>query len=222
MQQVAYYDTRWQERPVITKLALLRAGTILGELSNLPVTRPTMLDLGCGTGWFTAMVQDIGPAMGVDQAVTVARDRYPALTFLQADLECWTPNISPVDVVISQEVIEHLENQQHYIDAAAAALKPGGYLLLTTPNARVTYGLANEEWRRKHLTQPIERHLTPGQLKSLIAMRFDVIRLFSIHAGVGNRHIFRVLHSHVAKPLRPWLLRQLFGLHLVVVARKRG
>ncbi len=221
MQQIAYYDSRWQDRPVITKLGLLRAGAIFSELSRLPLKQPTIIDLGCGTGWFAAMLHDVGPTIGVDQAISVARARYPHLTFFQADLERWMPDGPSSDVVVSQEVIEHLRDQDHYLAAAAAALKPGGFLILTTPNARVTQFLASDAWRLNNLKQPIENHLTPRRLRALVSQHFDVLSLQSIHPDLGDRLVMRPFRSRLMRPLQPWLLRRLLGLHLVIVARKK-
>jgi 2-polyprenyl-3-methyl-5-hydroxy-6-metoxy-1,4-benzoquinol methylase len=221
-EQVAFYDQRWQGRPFIPKLALLRVGAILTELSALPVAAPRMVDLGCGTGWFTAMVQDLGSVTGIDQAVSVARQRYPHLSFHEADLERWVPDLPPGDVVFSQEVIEHLRDQRHYLDVAAALLKPEGYLILTTPNAKVTRGLTTDAWQRKHLTQPVENHLRPNELIALVSERFKVLKVRTIHPGVGRRHVFRILHCNAARFLRPALLRQMYGLHTVLVAQKRS
>lgn len=58
--------------------------------------------------------------------------------------------IGPFDVVVAGEVIEHLGAPQALFEFAAAVLRPGGILVITTPNpynlSRVFAGLRGEVW----------------------------------------------------------------------------
>lgn len=67
----------------------------------------------------------------------------------------------------------------------------------------------------------MERHLTQQQLRSLVESRFDILRVKTIAPGVGREHVFKILHSSKMSFLWPTSLRLGYGLHMVLVARKR-
>jgi SAM-dependent methyltransferase len=57
--------------------------------------------------------------------------------FVCADLNGdFASSIAPqsLDAVVAVEIIEHLENPRNLVRQAMLALKPGGYLFMTTPN----------------------------------------------------------------------------------------
>jgi 2-polyprenyl-3-methyl-5-hydroxy-6-metoxy-1,4-benzoquinol methylase len=99
----------------------------------------SLLDLGCGNGALTAKVASLVPrCIGVDfsaSGVEIASRRYPVAQFrcnpmsqsLDADLK------GTFDIVIAVEVVEHLLLPRELFERAREALKPGGYLLVTTP-----------------------------------------------------------------------------------------
>src|SRR2546427_2680858 len=63
---------------------------------------------------------------------------------------------SSFDVILMIEVIEHLDDPAAYVSASLRLLRPGGCLLLTTPNLRGLSGrLRGDAWRvvaDEHLT----------------------------------------------------------------------
>ncbi len=229
-EQKAYYDARWDSEVGVNSLQIERCVAILAELWRLGLKAPRILDLGCGNGWLTSILSHFGDAVGVDLSAASATRRYPHLTFYEADLTRWHPSIERFDVITSQEVIEHIEEQKDFINVAADLLNPGGYLILTTPNARIT-AACSEEWRKAWLRQPVENVITARSLRSLLATRFSVLRLTSITTGVGETLFYRainspklcaVLRNFGLLPIYDSAIKEMkFGLHLLAVARKR-
>lgn len=94
------------------------------------------LDLGCGPGFTTELLRDaLAPqrVVGVDASpafVQEARRRAPTLEFVQHDvLELPFPT-GPADLVYARFLVSHLSEPARALGAWAAALRPGGRLLL--------------------------------------------------------------------------------------------
>jgi 2-polyprenyl-3-methyl-5-hydroxy-6-metoxy-1,4-benzoquinol methylase len=197
----AYYDQRWGKEDKANLWAMQRASLILRELSNLGIKQPRVFDMGCGTGWMTEILAQFGDASGLDVAPAAAQRFHPELTFYGVDDDV----SEPFDVVLSQEVIEHVEDQPAYLDRAASLLHPGGYLILTTPNAKVSLR------HRELLIQPVENHLTSNQLRHHLERHFEVQSLYSFFYGYAPNVPYR-LQMRFGR----WLNA---GLHLMAVAR---
>ena len=99
--------------------------------------RGSIVDVGCGTGQLREFLGDLPVAYaGVD---AMRYDGYPpAAAFYAADL-----NHQPIpladgaaDVAVSLETIEHLENPRAFCRELLRIVKPGGWLLVSTPNQR--------------------------------------------------------------------------------------
>jgi 2-polyprenyl-3-methyl-5-hydroxy-6-metoxy-1,4-benzoquinol methylase len=199
----AYYRDRWLTETKANLWAMSRASAILAELALIGIHNPKTLDFGCGTGWLTEILSQFGEAAGVDLAPEEARRRYPHLSFHLANA---VPP-GPFDVVVSQEVLEHADDQPGYLDAAYRVLRPGGYLILTTPNAKVSL---HHPWL---MIQPVEKHLTRSQLKALLLDRgFSILKLYSFFHGYARRVPFRV-QMRLGRLLNT-------GVHLMAVARR--
>jgi SAM-dependent methyltransferase len=232
--QRKYYNERWQQSAYINRLKLERCIAILESLKSLRITEPEIIDLGCGTGWLSSILAHIGPTVGVDLsdvAVGSARLRYPYVEFIQADIQHWDhTETGPFDVVVSQEVIEHFTDQQQHLRLAFELLRPQGFLILTTPNAR-TFAAMPEEQRKSWSGQPIENLLDRKALRRLAEPYFDVLTLRTIIPSYGSKGIYRFFSSGRIKRLSKELrldnvietvrLRMGLGLHLVFVAQKK-
>ena len=78
----------WQERKTLNEWTARRAEVMLDIIRSLRLERPKFLDLGCGRGWFTARLAELGEATGVDlspEAIAAARSEYPGIEFLKRE-----------------------------------------------------------------------------------------------------------------------------------------
>src|SRR5712692_9074059 len=67
--QRQFWDRHWQDwedRKVLNAWTERRAKEILRVIQQLPLKQPKILDLGCGRGWFTERLADLGEAHGID------------------------------------------------------------------------------------------------------------------------------------------------------------
>ena len=104
-----------------------------------------ILDVGCGDGFATGVAAARAarppsrrPSHRSAPSLRKARDAGVAV--LRAGLDTRLPIRSDsVDVVIMSEVIEHLVDTDSAVEEAHRVLKPGGSLLLSTPNLAAWY-----------------------------------------------------------------------------------
>lgn len=97
-------------------------------------TGARILDAPCGSGALAAALAERGfAAVGADLDTEAAAMLGPA--FSQVNLNESLPwKEQTFDAVFSTEGIEHLENHFSFLREICRILKPGGVLLLTTPN----------------------------------------------------------------------------------------
>ena len=96
-----------------------------------------ILDVGCGLGNFLLMARAAGAdVVGCDlspEACEFANNRL-GITVRQSDLSSCMTSVGDVDAVVMRDLIEHPVEPLIDIQAACTVLKPGGLLLLHTPN----------------------------------------------------------------------------------------
>lgn len=96
-------------------------------------------ELGCTTGWLAQELTAVGRVTGVDpdrERIAQARERYADVQFEEGDLLTWQPR-RQFDLVVSSEVIEHLTDKRAYVETLRRITKPGGWVLMTTPNKKL-------------------------------------------------------------------------------------
>jgi SAM-dependent methyltransferase len=128
---VGYLARNFAETEGENRAAILRA--------LLPKPGGLVVDLGCGDGVFTVDVaRRVGArrTVGVEFVDSIAdRARDAGVEVIVADLGERLPlDDESVDVVHSNQVIEHLARTDHFLAEIRRILKPDGYAVISTNN----------------------------------------------------------------------------------------
>jgi SAM-dependent methyltransferase len=158
----ALYESFWEEVPDFSRHnpgACHRRRLILDLVSQLQFA--SALDVGCGDALLLRFLRrarpDIGSLAGADLSPSqVARNRLrsPEMDFYVLDVERGMLD-RRFDLVLSSEVIEHLDDPRSALTHLAAMVKAGGWLLITCPTGRM---YATEE-HFGHVRHPSSREL---------------------------------------------------------------
>jgi 2-polyprenyl-3-methyl-5-hydroxy-6-metoxy-1,4-benzoquinol methylase len=99
----------------------------------------SLLDAGCGAGWLSERLTPFGSVVGTDLADDVlerARSRFPSVRFVAGDI--MTVDVGhDFDVIVSLDVLSHVEDQSAFLTRLASLLRSGGRLLIATQNRPV-------------------------------------------------------------------------------------
>jgi SAM-dependent methyltransferase len=150
-------------------------------------TDALVLEAGCGEGYGADLLAGVARrviAVDYDEpAVAHVRARYPAVDVLRANLVSLPVRSGAVDVVANFQVIEHLWDQVGFLAECRRVLRPGGILLITTPN-RLTFSPGLDVPLNPFHT----RELAAGELRELlVAAGFTVEFLGGLRHGARLR-----------------------------------
>ena len=200
-EQRSFWNWHWQNietRKVLNDWTERRAQEMLALIRGLSLSNPRILDFGCGQGWFTERLADLGEAHGIDlstEGIEAARLRRPDINYTAGSIYDSPLPTSFFDILISSEVIAHVEDQSRYVERAAQVLRPGGYLIITTGNKFVMDRLGDVGWNVQP-PQHIARQLSRRQLKALLTSAgFTVLKSLTAIPH-GHRGILRIVNSY--------------------------
>ncbi len=101
-----------------------------------------VLEAGCGEGYGADLLADLARhVIGLDydeSAVAHVKARYPRVEMRHGNLAALPLPDGAVDVVVNFQVIEHLWDQAQFVAECLRVLRPGGVLMMSTPN-RITF-----------------------------------------------------------------------------------
>lgn len=110
-----------------------------------------VLDLGCGDGFWSEKLKQIGYQV----VSSDAEKKYPDCRIIDANLPLPFPD-NVFNLIWSLDVIEHLASPQNIIQEIKRVLKPEGAFILTTPNSYFwlysiskIFGLSPKDMQRK-------------------------------------------------------------------------
>jgi len=182
-----------------------------------------LLDVGCGSGNLWAFVcKKFDRYIGVD---IVQYEGFPKeAEFISCNLESYKiPLIdSLADVVCSIETIEHLENPRAFMRELVRLTKPGGWILVTTPNqlsllSKLTFLLKNQFNAFQEKTGLYPTHITA-------LLEIDLVRMATecglVHIQIDYSHEGRIPFASWHWPNKLGFYGQAFSDNVCLVARK--
>ncbi len=137
------------------------------SVMKLPFTPDgRLLDIGCGVGKFIEMMSDLGwKAEGLDtDPLVVENCRARGLRAKEGTLEKQGYPDNYFDAITLKHVIEHIYDPIRLIKECHRILKPGGKLVLLTPNLE---SLGHKKFRHLWLGLDAPRHLIVFTAKTL-------------------------------------------------------
>jgi SAM-dependent methyltransferase len=170
-----------------------------------------VLEAGCGEGYGADLIADVANrviALDYDEAtVAHVRARYPRVDVRHGNLAALPLPDGSVDVVVNFQVIEHLWDQAQFVRECLRVLRPGGTLLMSTPN-RITFSPGLDTPLNPFHT----RELNAAELTELLTGEgFGIEGVYGVFHGprlaeVDARHGGSVIDAQVARAVAgaPW------------------
>ena len=170
-----------------------------------------VLEAGCGEGYGADLIASAARrVVAVDyDAATVdhVRARYPRVEVLTANLTSLPLPERSVDVVVNFQVIEHLWDQPQFVAECFRVLRPGGLLLVSTPN-RITFTPGSDTPVNPFHT----RELNAAELGELLTGGgFEIDGVHGVFHGpalieMDDRHGGSIVDAQIARALAeaPW------------------
>jgi SAM-dependent methyltransferase len=169
-------------------------------------TGAVVLEAGCGEGYGADLLAGGAAAvlaLDYDAPTTahVAR-RYPGIGVARANLVALPVRDGGCDAVVSLQVIEHLWEQERFLRECRRVLRPGGELLVSTPN-RITFSPGRDTPLNPFHT----RELSAPELAGLVAgAGFVDVRVLGLRHGprlreLDARHGGSVVDAQIAVAL---------------------
>jgi len=135
--QTHWPDPGWGDQNRPEKAAAIF--TTLRLMTGLDFANSYWVDVGCGCGEIAAhLAPQVGRMTAIDpspwQRWLTLKEAHPNLEFIQGDYTGDYPEPDSVDVVVCNQVYEHVPDPEALIGFIHRILKPGGYAYFAGPN----------------------------------------------------------------------------------------
>ncbi|QNL51420.1 class I SAM-dependent methyltransferase [Olivibacter sp. SDN3] len=151
----------------------LRMVKRLSVAKNHPLT---LIDFGCGEKPYYDIINPlVDQYIGVDLSINPLADHH-----IDLDSKTTLPDQS-ADIILSNQVLEHVDSPEGYLKEAWRLLKPGGTLILSTHGYWYYHPTPNDYWRwtsaglRKLIE---EQHFDIDQFIGLLGLSASGLQLF--------------------------------------------
>ena len=136
------------------------------------VSHGRILEVGCGYGYFLQCALDAGyDAYGIDlspSAIKWAATRHPGRVFCGLLEEVPGIQEQQYDVIFGSHLIEHLTTPGDFLASASRLLKPGGLVVLVTPNIKsVLSRVSGSRWVSYKIPEHVS-YYDPGTITTLL------------------------------------------------------
>jgi len=140
----------------------------------------TVLEIGSGEGYGMELAPIADKYIAVDKYDTYISDELKGendITFIQTEVPPLKDVAdNSVDFAVTFQVIEHIQNDELFLKEIKRVLKPGGKLIMTTPNVKMS--LTRNPW---HI-----REYSPEQMGNVLKSVFEN---FELKGVFGNKKV---------------------------------
>ena len=138
----------------------------------------TVLEIGCGEGYgISELVKFSEKYIGVDKFDTFISEEIKKnndIVFHKMEIPpLLNIEANSIDFVVTFQVIEHIQDDHYFLKEIFRVLKPGGKLLLTTPNKLMS--LSRNPW---HI-----REYTPFEMKDILSKYFAKTQVNGVYGN---------------------------------------
>ena len=174
------YNKYESRNPIVRRLVAGFERSLRSLLAPIGPVR-TVLEVGCGEGYVTAMLASALPEarlLATDvspEIVEIARRQQPGIEFEVCSIYD-VAALGTWDLVVACEVFEHLDDPQRALDAMAAAAR--GHVLVSVPREplwRILNVARGSYWQALGNTHGHLQHWGRRSLSAFLATRFDVV-----------------------------------------------
>jgi len=137
------------------------------KIEELTVSRKdfVLVDFGCGDMPYRTVIEPhVGKYLGVDLEMNPKAEHH-----IGFDSKTTLPD-NYADIILSNQVLEHVDTYEGYLQEALRILKPGGSIILTTHGYWFYHPTPNDYWR----------WTSAGLRKIIEAERFEIISFSGI------------------------------------------
>jgi SAM-dependent methyltransferase len=194
--------------------------SIFAYLEAAKLVKGNVLEIGTGSGYGVKYMAPV-----VTKFVTVDKFKcdvdfkeHPNVEFIQQTVPPFTGiKDNSFDFVVTFQVIEHIQNDDLYVKEIARVLKPGGKLIVTTPNR--TMSLSRNPW---HI-----REYKPQQLIDLLNRHFRSVDAKGVYGNQTVMNYYQKNKESVQRIMRFdvlnmqwWLPRQVLQVPYDIMNRR--
>jgi SAM-dependent methyltransferase len=181
---------------------LEKAGRYVRQVEGLrrycgapPHSTPSLLDVGCGYGYFRWAAGEAGWAhRGVEVsgfAASAAQDMFGFDSFVGELEEFAATGPGDYDVITMWDVLEHVQDPVAFLELARSLLTPAGQLFVRTPNLaaleREVFGAEYHSFKAEHLWYFGPRGLTTALHAAGLSTRFMTTEAHLLQGFLGSR-----------------------------------
>ena len=185
-----------------------------------------VVDAGCGEGFGTRHLTEVARSVtGIDyssDAVDACKRTWqaPNLSFRQVDLTNPGEFNEAFDLVLNFQVLEHIQDSLPFLKGLRERLRPGGTLMLTTPNRLKSFS-ENPYHVREYTAEELEALLGGvfGQVEILGMHGNDKVVAFDRGRERAVRRILRLDPLGIRNMLPSWLVNAAFARLALLVRR---
>lgn len=235
-QQIAFYD-HWNESCRAGQLSDIseeireRGLRVLEHVRALGLEQPKILEVGCGTGWLTELLSDIGDVTAIDlspRAIEIAKARGINAELIAGDFFQQDFPAQYYDIGVCIETLFYVSDQRGFLEKFASLMKPGSMVGFSTINKFVYE-------RSSDIGPPEEgqiRHwLSKSEMRRMLAPHFDLVSVETLEPR-GDMGMLKAVNSYKINAIlkrffSPQSIKQVkerlgLGGGIVIMARRKG